>query len=290
MWADATRAEAYRLAHSRSTWFWSVLFLPIVTVIFGAIGAFVVKANADRLTEATQAPPELTALLTGAPLNLGEALVANAAELAGPALLLFVLIGAATVFAGDYRWETWRLVSARNSRPNLLTGKLLVVLGLSMTAMIAMALAGVMETVIRAFVFERALSFSMSGEQVLGLALLWGLALLRVAQFLMLGLLAAVVTRSMMATLFIPLVVGVAQFFAPNVLLMMGVAPDSWLTLLCSPGAAIDVLHAAVNPSVVAATGQAEMFAKAWVSVLGWTLLPLAGALVWFQRQDLSKE
>jgi ABC-2 type transport system permease protein len=29
---------------------------------------------------------------------------------------------------------------------------------------------------------------------------------------------------------------------------------------------------------------------KAWVSLTLWTLVPLAGALAWFRRQDLSKE
>ena len=40
----------------------------------------------------------------------------------------FVLIGAATIYAGDYRWETWRLISARNTRSNLLAGKVVVTL------------------------------------------------------------------------------------------------------------------------------------------------------------------
>ena len=39
------------------------------------------------------------------------------------AFVMFVLIGAATIYAGDYRWETWRLISARNSRVNLLLAK-----------------------------------------------------------------------------------------------------------------------------------------------------------------------
>ena len=32
------------------------------------------------------------------------------------------------------------------------------------------------------------------------------------------------------------------------------------------------------------------LVAKAATSLALWTLVPLAGALVWFQRQDLSKE
>jgi ABC-2 type transport system permease protein len=40
---------------------------------------------------------------------------------------LFLMIGAAAILAGDYRWETWRLLTPRNTRQNLLLAKLVVV-------------------------------------------------------------------------------------------------------------------------------------------------------------------
>ncbi|MFN3353320.1 MAG: ABC transporter permease subunit [Brevundimonas sp.] len=290
MWADATRAEAFRLIHSRTTWFWSVLFLPILTLVFGVIASYVVKANTERLAAETDAPPELTAMLAEGPLNLGESLLANAAELAGPGLLLFVLIGAATVYAGDYRWETWRLLRPRSGRVELIIGKVLVVTALSVTAMAVLALASLMSEAVRGFVFERSLTFSLDGDQLAALFGLWGLAFLRAAQFLMLSLLAAIFTRSLLAALFVPLAVGVAQFFAPNVLGMMGQTPDSWLTVLASPGHAMSLLQGFLDPNAVTLTGQGTLAAKAWTSLVGWTVLPLAAALVLFQRQDLSKE
>ena len=61
MWADATRAEAFRLIHSRTTWFWSVIFLPILTLVVGVPAAWVMKANMARLAADTDAPPKTSA-------------------------------------------------------------------------------------------------------------------------------------------------------------------------------------------------------------------------------------
>jgi ABC-2 type transport system permease protein len=290
MWADATRAEAFRLIHSRTTWFWSVVFLPILTLVFGVIAAWVMKSNMERLAADADAPPELKAMLVSGPMNLGESLLQSAGNLAGPGLLLFTLIGAATVYAGDYRWETWRLLRPRNGRIPLVVGKVLVVTGLSLVAMIVLTAATMSSEVIRGVIFNRTLGFSLDGSEIGTLFALWGLAALRVSQFLMLGLLAAVATRSLLAALFVPLAVGVAQFLAPNLLGAMGQAPDSWLVLLSSPGAALAALQGLLDPTAVALADPGLLPFKAWLSLIGWTVAPLAGALVLFQRQDLSKE
>lgn len=290
MLVDAIRAEGFRLAHSRTTWFWSVFFVPIMAVLFGAVTSFVLHANAAKLTAGTNVPPELQGMLAGGPLNLADSLIASAAGLAGPPLLLFVLIGAATVYAGDYRWETWRLISARNSRHNLLLGKLAVIAGLVFTAMATMLLAGQIEALIRAAVFSRPLTFSMDGEAFGQFLAYTGVAWLRIVQFALLGMLTAVMTRSLLAALFVPLVVGVVQSVSPQVLMLMGFTPDSWLSMLVNPGGATDALKAMIEGGPAAAALPDGVILKAWLSLALWTLLPLAGALAWFQRQDLSKE
>lgn len=290
MFADAVRAEGYRLARSRTTWFWSVLFVPIVTVVFGTIGSFVVHANGERLAADTKMPPELMQMLKTAPLNVAAALVDAAGELAGPAGLLFLLIGAATLYAGDYRWETWRLIRARNTRPNLLLGKVAVLGGLTVLAMLAMLTAALIENVLRGVIFERALTFRMDAGDAGRMAALMGLSWLRILQFTMMGLLTAVVTRSLLAALFVPLVVGVAQFFSPQVRLQMGIAPDSWLAVLTNPSGAAETIKALIEGGPRAADLPEDIALKSWISLLAWLVLPLAGALAWFERQDLSKE
>jgi ABC-2 type transport system permease protein len=259
-------------------------------VAIGALTNFVLKGSETKILGDTNMPPELREALTRGTLDMGQALVAAAGNLANPLVLLFVLIGAATLYAGDYRWETWRLISARNSRAHLLLAKLAVVALLALSAMGLMLVASGIENLIKAAVFERSLTFSLTGEmaaQFLGFA---GLSWLRILQFTMMGMLAAVVTRSLLAALFVPLVFGIAQFFSPNPLMQMGVMPDAWLAILLNPGAATDAIQAAIAGGARAAALSDGLLLKAWVSVGLWTLVPLAGALAWFRKQDLSKE
>lgn len=290
MLGDAIRAEGYRLSKNRTALFWSLAFVPIVAVAIGVLTNLVLKSGGSKLLVNGEAPPELGKLMLSSPLDLGHTMVAAAGSLANPVILLFVLIGAATIYAGDYRWESWRLISARNSRTNLLLGKLAVVAGMSLVAMLLMLAAGLTENLIKAAVFERPLLFSITGPmlgQFFGqLALSW----LRIVQFTMMGMLAAVVTRSLLAALFVPLVVGVAQFFSPNLLMPMGLAPDSWLAVLINPGSAVDTVSALIAGGVRAAAVADGLPLKAWLSMALWTFAPLALSIVWFKRQDLSKE
>jgi len=290
MLVDAIRAEGFRLSKNRTALFWSLLFVPVLTVAVGALTNFVLKGSQTKLLGDTKAPEQLKAMLAGGPLDIGQAIVSAAGNFANPLVLLFVLIGAATLYAGDYRWETWRLISARNSRSNLLLAKLATVAWLALAAMALMLVAGVVENLIKAAVFDRRLSFSMTGEMAGQFLALTGLSWLRILQFTMMGLLAAVVTRSLLAALFIPLVVGVGQFFTPQILLPMGVMPDAWLAVLVNPGAAADAVKAMVEGGPDAAALPDGLILKAWLSLALWTFGPLAAALAWFPRQDLSKE
>ena len=290
MLVDAIRAEGFRLSRNRTALFWSLAFVPILSVAIGALTSFVLKGSETRILGDEKMPEELKAALGGGTLDMADALVTAAGNLANPLVLLFVLIGAATLYAGDYRWETWRLITARNTRVNLLLAKLAVVALLALSAMGFMLVAGVIENLIKAAVFERSLTFSLTGAmagQFLGFAALSGL---RILQFAMMGMLAAVVTRSLLAALFVPLVLGIAQFFSPQMLGPMGVMPDAWLSVLVNPGAATDAIQAAIAGGVRAAALPDGLLLKAWLSLGLWTLVPLAGALAWFRRQDLSKE
>ena len=290
MIVDAIRAEGFRLSKNRTALFWSLLFVPIVMLVIGAVTNFVLKGSETKILGDEKMPPELKEALARGTLDLADALVTAAGNFANPLLLLFVLIGAATIYAGDYRWETWRLISARNSRGNLLLAKLAVVAMLALAAVAFMLIASLAENLIKAAVFERTLTFGMTGEKALQFLGFTGLSWLRILQFTMMGMLAAVLTRSLLAALFVPLVFGVAQFFTPQMLAPMGVMPDAWLSVLVNPGAATDVIQAVMKGGVEAAALPDGLVLKAWTSIALWTLIPLAEALAWFRRQDLSKE
>lgn len=285
MLADAIRSETYRLSKNRNALFWSVLFVPIMGVLLATLGFVVAKANEAKL--AGKLPPEV---MKGGPLDLGLTLVKSAGDFANPAILMFVLIGAATIYAGDYRWETWRLISARNTRPNLLIGKVAVVALVIMLATFAALISDMITSLIQAAVFGRPLTFSMTGAAAADFGLLTLTSWARILQFTMLGLLGAVVTRSLLAALFAPLVIGIAQFFLPQLLLPMGVTPDGWLLPLLSPGLATDLLKAVIQGGMAAAELPDHAFAKGVIGLALWIGVPFAASIVWFSRQDLSKE
>lgn len=284
MLADAIRSETYRLLQNRTAVFWSVFFVPIAGLAISIISQLVIQSKAVKINGANL-PVEL-----GAPLDLGQALASSAGDLANPAILAFVLIGAATLYAGDYRWETWRLISARNSRPNMLLGKVGVVKLLTLAAMLAFLLAASMADVAKAAIFDRPMAFTFGAEQAADFALLFLLSFVRVVQFLMISLLAATVTRSLLAALFVPLVIGVGQFFLGQMSPMLGLAPTDWLTQLLVPGLAFDTLKAFIQGGMEAAALPDGLALKAITSLAVWSLVPLAAAVAWFSRQDLSKE
>lgn len=285
MLADAIRSETYRLSKNRTALFWSVLFIPIISVVLGVIAIIVAKAHEADL--AGKLPPEL---LQRAPLNLAESLVKSAADFANPIVLLFILIGAATIYAGDYRWETWRLISARNTRPNLLTGKVVVVIGLTVLATVAGLLADIITHLVQALILSRSLGFSMDGAAFTDFVQLTLLSWARTIQFTMLALLAATVTRSLLAALFVPLVISVAQFFLPQMLMQMGVSPEGWLAPLLSPGLAADLLKAVIHGGMEAAGLPPQAALKAVTGLALWIVGPFIAAVAYFKRQDLSKE
>ncbi|WP_292083330.1 MULTISPECIES: ABC transporter permease subunit [unclassified Brevundimonas] len=287
MLADAIRSESWRLLQNRTAIFWSIFFVPVVGLLVSALGFFLLKSKAAQINGG-QLPPELS---LGGPLDLGQALASNAGDLANPAILAFLLIGAATLYAGDYRWETWRLISARNSRPNLLLGKVGVLKMLALAAMLIFLLSGALSEVIKAAIFARPLTFTFGATEAGQFGLLFLLSFVRVVQFLMISLLAATVTRSLLAALFIPLVLGIGQFFlggpfAP----LLGLEPGDWLTHLLLPGAAFETLKTLIKGGMAATTLPDGVAIKAIVSLALWSLAPLGAAIAWFSRQDLSKE
>ena len=287
---DAFFAEAYRLARSRTTWFWSVFFVPILGLVGAVIGNTVIKVTGPSITADGKAPPEVAALLTGGQVDIGKSLIETAGDLSNPVILLFVLIGAATLYAGDYRWETWRLISARNSRDNLILGKVGVLKLLALAAMIVALVGNVGEELIKAMVLSRPLVFTMDGAAFGKMVMLFGLSWLCIIQFTMMGLLTAVMSRSLLAALFVPLVVGVAQTLSPQPLMLMGVTPDSWLAVMINPGAGAGAIKALIEGGAAAKMLPDGLVLKSVLSLTVWMLVPLIGALAWFRRQDLSKE
>lgn len=290
MLADAIRAEGYRLARSRTTWFWSVLFVPLMGLVYTVIDSLAQKMLGDRLVAEGKASPEMILAMSQAKVDMGLGLVGTAEGMAGALTLAFVLIGAATIFAGDYRWETWRLISARNGRDNLILGKVGVLKLLTLAALVAILLASLVGGLLTAFIVHKPLAFTFGAEEAGRFAGFFLLSWLRIVQFMMISLLMAVMTRSLLAALFVPLVVGLMQVASMQLFGMLGLQPDDWIPVLANPGGAVDVLKALIEGGAAAKMLPDGLVLKAAISLGFWTLAPLVGALAWFRRQDLSKE
>ncbi|AYG95505.1 hypothetical protein D8I30_10210 [Brevundimonas naejangsanensis] len=286
MLADAIRSESWRLLHNRTAVFWSVIFVPVISLILATGGYLFIQSKMSGAAEGL--PPELK--LDAGALDLGASLVKAAGGLANPGVLAFLLIGAATVFAGDYRWETWRLITARNSRPNLIMGKAGAVKLMALAGLVLYLIASMGADVAKGVIFGHSFAFGFGADEARAFGLLTLLSYVRVVQFLLLSLLAAMVTRSLLAALFVPLVVGVGQFFLAKLSPLFGWQMGDWATMLLLPGDAYGVLKAAVLGGMEAAVLPAGAVWRAIAGLALWSLAPFLAALWWFQRQDLSKE
>jgi len=286
MLADATRSETWRLLQNRTAVFWSIVFVPVISLVLAIGGFLFLQSKMDGAIQTL--PPELK--LNARAVDLGQSLVDAAGALAHPAVLAFLLIGAATVFAGDYRWETWRLITARNSRPNLIMGKAGAVKLLTLAGLALLLVASMGADVAKGLIFGRSFAFGFGGDEARSFGLLALLSYVRAVQFLLLSLLAATVTRSLLAALFVPLVIGVGQFFLAKMSPLFGWQLGDWATMLLFPGEGYELLKVLVQGGMEAALVPAGAAWRALTGLALWSFAPFFLALWWFQRQDLSKE
>lgn len=286
MLADAIRSETWRLLQNRTAVFWSIVFVPVISLVLAIGGFLFLQSKMDGAMQTL--PPELK--LNASAVDLGQSLVDAAGGLAHPGVLAFLLIGAATVFAGDYRWETWRLITARNSRSNLIMGKAGAVKLLTLAGLALLLVASMGADIAKGLIFGRSFAFGFGGDEAQSFGLLALLSYVRAVQFLLLSLLAATVTRSLLAALFVPLVIGVGQFFLAKMSPLFGWQMGDWATMLLFPGEGYELLKVLVQGGMEAALVPAGAAWRALTGLALWSFAPFFLALWWFQRQDLSKE
>ena len=116
MLADAFAAERLRLGKARGLLFWGFLFVPVISLAFGLLGTIMTLLTRNAVGAA------------GLPLTPNDLAKAASEAMTQTDLIpvqLFFMLAAAALVADDYRWETWRLVTPRNTRANLLLAKLM---------------------------------------------------------------------------------------------------------------------------------------------------------------------
>lgn len=273
MLADALRAEGMRFLRQRGALFWGFGFFPALTLILALATAFFVRRNIH------QKAPGAASVAENIFRNLHTANI--------PLDQLFVVLAAAALFASDYRWETWRLFTPRNSRANLLLGKLIVYALACLGGLVLLALSGLLQTLLVAAIDGSAAALpSLDGAFLSQLGLAFATAWLDLMLLGELALLVAVLTRSNIAAVIVPFALSCVQSFVMG-LLPASVRVDPPLKLLLlMPSLSVDMLRGAPAP-VGEATANTIL---AGAIVAGW-LLALGGASIWlFRRQDLTRE
>lgn len=281
MLADAFAAERLRLSKARGLLFWGFLFVPVVSLAISLLGTVM----AVVLRRAVGAP--------GLPLDPVD-LAKSASEAMTrtdliPAQLFFVLV-AATLVADDYRWETWRLVTPRNTRANLLLAKLMT-FGLGAAGSILLiAVLSMVGALIDGLVtgdgFTSTYSFATDLIRLGGSFATSWLELMALAA---LAVLLTVLTRNA-----IPAVIGSIGLWAVQMLVIDLITegrsgPPEVLQFAFLPAFSADVLRTALLAGAPPES-QPALWPLAFLALALWAA-GFAALAVWaFRRQDLTRE
>lgn len=281
MLLDAFAAERLRLVKARGLLFWGFLFVPVVSLAFGLLGTVITVATRR------------------APTDPGLAFAANdLAKAASEAMTqtdlipvqLFFMLAAAALVADDYRWETWRLVTPRNTRTNLLLAKLMTFgLGAAGTILLIAVLSMVgalIDGLVTGDGFTSNFSFAADLVRMGGSFATSWLELMAMAS---LAMLITVLTRNA-----IPAVIGSIGLWLAQLVIIDRITkgltgPPGVLDYAFLPAFSADVLRTALL-----AGAPPESQPAAWP--LAFLALALWGAgfaalAVWaFRRQDLTRE
>ncbi len=272
MLLDALKAEQFRLWRDRGAVIFGFALPGIGVFLLGLIATLFMKFVAKA-----QLPGQV---------NLGSDMVGALSGTGSPITQIFFLIGAAAIFGTDYRWETWRLQTPRNSRLNLMLAKFAVYAAATALALLGMALGGALGGLVRAVVerapFE-AVNIAAFAPAFLRAFVAGWLELLVVGSV---AALLAVLTRTNVAAIIVTLLAAFAQAIIMGIVRPDPVNPP-WNMLLAFPGLSAQVMRGGpVGIGGVSAQG-AEL---ATVMLLLWLVVVVGATILLFQRQELTRE
>jgi ABC-2 type transport system permease protein len=280
---SALSAEAGKILRHKAAWFLVWIYpIAIFLILAIAIVAGVVNADPPRGSGARAWMAD-TALVWAVPADgFGRFLIAA-----------FVAI----LFAGEYGWNTWKLVVPHSSRSSLIAAKYVLVVILFA---IAFSLSGAIA------ILMSLLEDLATGDPVPAGITLGGLlhahgkgALTALAPFLFTtaySSLAAILTRSTIATLVIGIVLvtaeGLLVAFGPMLAIYMpGLA---WGLYHALPGYHLANLVSWIGEGAAKSVGFAggDVVALHWTTslaiVAGWTVALIAATFESFRRQDIN--
>lgn len=265
-------AELLKLLHQRGALFWGFLALPA----FATLAAFALESVAPVAAG-------------GAPLGLEVHPVRSAIRalsIAGnPVAQLFFAVGAAAIFAVDYRHSTWRHLVPRRGRLPLLAARA-AAFALLAAGGLALLLLGDLAA---SLVAPLAHGFAMTDKPPATPANLALSFLVSWLELVALGgtvALLAIATRSALGAILPAFLLSLGAATLEALLDLRGDA----LAMLPLPTLAADALRFWIlsGPDSPGPSATAALAAAA--SLLAWSAATYGAAFAWFRRQDLATE
>jgi ABC-2 type transport system permease protein len=273
MIVQALRAELFKLSRNRWLLFWA----------FGLIPAFALVAG---LLEQMFAHFYVGDVIPFA-APLGDSLD-GLGMLSASIFQLCPIVGAGVLFAGEYRWETWRALLTRNERIPVMLAKMIA---FAVIVSIAILLCGVARFCVG--LFDAALTGSANwprvslGEVVVAHLLGFLATFLQVMATAALVMLASVLTRAMTAAIVAPILL----LFVVEIASIRFYSGSGGILSMAFPNLA----GAAVRQAGQTVMGEQDALLVAYAPagalwLILWFLIFLGLALLLFRRQDLSRE
>jgi len=267
---DVIGAEIYRACRQGSIFFWGYLTVPLIYFLFSVgLGALAPTTDAAMLAAGGES-------LAG--------LLATAADAMASVLAMTCFIPAAVaLMANDYRYETWRLLVPRRSRPALILAKIAAFVLLAGFSLCVGLLLAVAAAFLAALVPDAApLAIDLTARTLPPLVLHLGISVLEIGIVGLGAGVVAIATRSTLAGTLAGLMAVVGQllilaYFSP---------PLDAAAALVFPAQAADMLHAWSSGRID--NGGAAGLAAGMLGF--WLVALVVGAVTVFQRQDLAGE
>ena len=279
----AFSAEALKIRHHKATWFLVWLYPILITAVF-AIAVILGLTGFDEQTDPQTLPQfiENTVLIWIVPSQtIGRYLIAA-----------FV----AVVFAGEYGWNTWKLIVPHRSRPALIAAKYGVVLVLFLAAFALTALMSTLGTFAKYWSTGDAIPGGVTASLLLSTHGAYALAAMA-PLLVTIGYasLAAILTRSTIAALVISIVALTIEELlfklAPILSAKFPVVIDALYPVL--PGYHLANMFEWITEGVALKTKFpdgvfAQSLATSAAVIAAWLVLLVGGTFLAFRRQDIN--
>lgn len=267
--ADAIRAEVYKLAANRTAAIWAFAMTPAVTLLMGLTLETWSRGAGLRIAPANPIGGALDGLATAG----------------NPLVQLLLIVGASVVFAGEYRWQTWRAILPRTERASIMLAKFAAYIAFAAASLIASGFAGWLVQTWGIVVLHMPEAQTDNAAQALGVA--FGASLLQVMVIAGLTAAVAVITRSVLAATAGPFIflIGLELLSTRQSIV------DADPVIAALPNMAARGLreYAAALLGDPDAVGM-QLAGPGALSLLVWFVLLAALTLLVFRAQDLSEE